>query len=93
MALNSMNVKLLTGSGGFMDTIKGIVIPVGWDLNGNIVKLAIATGDEQEYLIENQLKIAQLKTLLRQEVVVSGSIRDKKEYKAIKVASICQEKT
>ena len=88
-----MNVKLLTGSGGFMDTIKGIVIPVGWDLNGNIVKLAIATGDEQEYLIENQLKIAQLKTLLRQEVVVSGSIRDKKEYKAIKVASICQEKT
>lgn len=75
-----------------MDIVKGIVIPAGWDLNGNIVKLAIATGDEQEYLIENHRKIAKLKTLLRQEVVVSGSIRDKKKYKAIKVASIRQEK-
>ena len=49
-----------------MDIVKGIVIPAGWDLNGNIVKLAIATGDEQEYLIENHRKIAKLKTLLRQ---------------------------
>ena len=76
-----------------MDIVKGIVIPAGWDLNGNIVKLAIATGDEQEYLIENHHKIEKLKTLLRQEVVVSGLIRDKKEYKAIKVASIRQKKT
>ena len=76
-----------------MDILKGIVIPAGWDLNGNIVKLAIATGDEQEYLIENQRIMEQLKTLLRQEVVVIGSIRDKKQYKAIKVASIRQEKT
>ncbi len=76
-----------------MDILKGIVIPAGWDLNGNIVKLAIATGDEQEYLVENHRIMEQLKTLLRQEVVVIGSIRDKKEYKAIKVASIRQEKT
>jgi hypothetical protein len=76
-----------------MDLVKGIVIPAGWDLHGNIVKLAIATGDEQEYLIENHRKIEKLETLLRQEVVVSGRIRDKKEYKAIKVASIRQKKT
>ena len=76
-----------------MDTVRGIVIPAGWDLNGNIVKLAIASGDEQEYLIENDHKIPKLKTLLRQEVVVNGSIRDKKNYKAIKVASIRQKKT
>jgi hypothetical protein len=76
-----------------MDILKGIVIPAGWDLNGNIVKLAIATDDEQEYLIENHGNVAKLKTLLRQEVVVSGSIRNKKNYKAIKVVSISQEKT
>jgi len=89
-----MKVKLLTrGQGGRMDLVKGIVIPAGWDLHGNIVKLAIATGDEQEYLIENHRKIEKLETLLRQEVVVSGRIRDKKEYKAIKVASIRHKKT
>jgi len=44
-----------------MDIVRGIVIPAGWELNGNIVKLAIATGDEQEYLIENHRKIAKLK--------------------------------
>lgn len=76
-----------------MDIVRGIVIPAGWDLNGNIVKLAIATGDEQEYLIENHHKIEKLKNLLRQEVVVSGLIRDMKEYKTIKVASIRQKET
>ena len=75
-----------------MVILKGIVIPAAWDLNGNIVKLAIATGDEQEYLIENHRKIAQLRALLRQEVVVSGSVRDKKAYKAIKVTSIHRDK-
>ena len=76
-----------------MDLVKGILIPAGWDLHGNIVKLAIATGDEQEYLIENHHKIEKLKNLLRQEVVVSGLIRDMKEYKTIKVASIRQKET
>ena len=76
-----------------MDLVKGIVIPAGWDLHGNIVKLAIATGDEQEYFIENHRKIEKLKTFLRQEVVVSGFIRDKKEYRAIKVASIRQKRS
>jgi len=75
-----------------MVILKGIVIPAAWDLEGNIVQLAIATGDEKEYLVENTRKISQLKTLLRQEVVVSGSLGDKKDCKTIKVASISQEK-
>ena len=76
-----------------MVILKGIVIPAAWDLDGNIVQFAIATGDEQEYLIESNRKIAQLKNLLRKEVVVSGSLGDKMECKTIKVASISQEKT
>ena len=74
-----------------MDILKGIVIPAGWDMYGNIVRLAIATGDEQEYLIEDHFEMEQLKSLLRKEVVVSGYISHKKEYKAIQVAAIRQE--
>ena len=76
-----------------MVILKGIVVPAAWDLDGNVVELAIATGDEQEYLVENNRKIGQLKTLLRQEVVVRGSLGEKQQYKTIKVASISQEKT
>ena len=70
--------------------IKGIVVPTDWDSNGNVISLAIATGDEQEYLIENHRQIANLWTLLRQEVVVTGSIRCRKKRKIIRVAEICE---
>jgi hypothetical protein len=71
-----------------MAKIKGIVVPTDWDSNGNVIALAIATGDEQEYLIENHQQIANLWTLLRQEVVAIGSIKGRKEHKMIKVAKI-----
>jgi hypothetical protein len=71
-----------------MERIKGIVVPADWDGNGNVISLAIATGDEQEYLIENYRQIANLWTLLRQEVVALGSIKCCKEHKIIKVAEI-----
>lgn len=73
-----------------MVRIKGIVVPTDWDRNGEVVSLAIATGDEQEYLIENHRQIANLWTLLRQEVVVTGSIRCRKKRKIIRVAEICE---
>jgi hypothetical protein len=71
-----------------MERIKGIVVPTDWDSNGNVISLAIATGDEQEYLIENDQQIDSLHRLLRQEVVVMGSIKRRKEIKVIKVAQI-----
>ena len=71
-----------------MERIKGIVVPADWDGNGNVISLAIATGDEQEYLIENYRQIENLWTLLRQEVVVLSSIKCCKEHKIIKVAEI-----
>ena len=74
-----------------MDSIKGIVIPSGWDRDGNIISLSIATCDEQEYVVENHQQISNLKDLLRQEVVVKGSIRDGKGRKSIKVAKIRSE--
>jgi hypothetical protein len=71
-----------------MDSIRGIVIPSDWDSNGNVISLAIATPDEEEYIIENHHKLSNLKKLLRQEVVVNGSIKCRDNYKIINVKSI-----
>lgn len=72
-----------------MEQIKGIVVPTDWDSNGNVTSLAIATGGEQEYLIENQRQVTNLWDLIRQEVVATGSIKCRKEHKIITVAKIC----
>jgi len=71
-----------------MEIIKGLVVPADWDGDGNVTSLAIATGDEQEYLIENHRQVANLWNLLRQEVVALGSIKCRQEHKIIKVAKI-----
>jgi len=71
-----------------MEMIKGIVVPTDWDGDGNVVSLSIATCGEQEYLIENHRQIANLWALIRQEVVVLGSIECRQEQKTIKVAKI-----
>ena len=70
-----------------MICLKGIVIPAAWDQNGNIISLAIATDDEQEYLIDSRQRIAKLISLLRQEVVVSGTIKQSEKNKIIRVES------
>ena len=71
-----------------MDSIKGIVIPSDWDSNGNVISMAIATRNEEEYIIENHQKLLNLEKLLRQEVVVNGSIKCRNNYKVINVKSI-----
>ena len=70
-----------------MASIKGIVIPAAWDQNGKIISLAIATDDEQEYLIETRQIFTKLKSLLREEVVVTGTIRQTEKNKIIEVKS------
>ena len=71
-----------------MERIKGIVVPADWDGNGNVILLAIATRDEQEYIIENHQQIANLWPLLRREVVAMGYIKYGKEQKRISVSEI-----
>jgi hypothetical protein len=41
-----------------MICIEGIIIPTNWDKKGNVVNLAIATRDEEEYLITDKDQIA-----------------------------------
>ena len=75
-----------------MACIKGIVIPAGWDPNGNIISLAIATDDEQEYIIDNHPKTNKLISLLRQEVVVTGTIRKTEKNKTIRIKSFSRRR-
>jgi hypothetical protein len=74
-------------------TIRGIVIPADWDEKGNVVTVAVSTYDEVEYLIENHEKEKELKSFIREEVEVSGTMREDeggnlifklKEYSVIK---------
>jgi hypothetical protein len=68
-----------------MIRIRGLVIPAGWDNNGNVVDLAIATRDEEEYLISGKDQVDRLKSLLRQEVEIKGILQTKEGKKIIQV--------
>ena len=65
--------------------IEGIIIPAKWDNNGNVLDLAIATRDEEEYLITDKDQIARLKPLLRQEVEIEGITQIQEGKRIIKV--------
>lgn len=58
-----------------LTTVRGIVIPVDWDKEGNAITVAISGLDEQEYVIEQDEKGKELIGLIRQEIEVSGVVR------------------
>ncbi len=59
-----------------LTTIKGILLPVDWDEEGNALAVAVMGMDEQEHLVEQNEKGKELIYLIRQEVEVSGVIQD-----------------
>lgn len=65
--------------------IRGILIPVGWDENGNITKAAVMTPDEGEYLVEKNEQSKHVYALMRQEVEVIGIVREEIGQKVITV--------
>ena len=75
-----------------MININGIIIPVNWDGDGNITGMAIATHKEEEYYIESDDKAAKLRSLLRQEVRITGVLKSKGEKKIIKIKKITKKK-
>ena len=68
-----------------MINIKGIIIPVNWDAKGNVIGMAIATHKEEEYFIEDNGKASKLISYLRQEVKISGVLKDRGGKKFIKI--------
>ena len=74
-----------------MISIEGIIIPSRWDKQGNIVELAIATRNEEEYLIADENQVTKLKPLLRKEAHVRGILQTKDGKKVIDVTEFRQK--
>jgi hypothetical protein len=55
--------------------IEGIIVPVRWDEDGNPVAVALATSQEEEFLINmKSAKARDLLKLLQKKVRIAGSI-------------------
>jgi pyruvoyl-dependent arginine decarboxylase (PvlArgDC) len=74
-----------------MISVEGIIIPSQWDKQGNIVELAIATRNEEEYLIADKDQVTKLKPLLRKEAQVRGILQTKDGKKLIHVTEFSQK--
>jgi len=66
-----------------LTTVRGLVIPVGWDDRGNVTATAISTHLEEEYLVDQDAWGEALLAFLRQRVKVSGSVVLKKDGKKV----------
>jgi hypothetical protein len=57
--------------------ISGVVIPVQWDANGQVVTVSIHTKDEKVFLVEHTKIGNELLNLTQAEVEVTGKIRER----------------
>jgi len=66
--------------------IRGIVLPVNWDEEGNTTAMVISTHKEREYMITPDEKSLELLAFLRQEIEIVGQIEtvNKKKYVTVK---------
>ncbi len=70
--------------------IKGIIIPAGWDADGNATKAALSAFNEEEYLIEENGEGIRLLSLMQKVVEVSGVMRQEAGNKILKVEKFQQ---
>ena len=56
-------------------TIQGLIIPVDWDHDGNVIAVAISSYDEIEYLVEKTQKAEELLSLVHMQVEARGKLR------------------
>ena len=55
-------------------TVQGLVIASQWDLEGNPVKVQIATFDDQEYLVDDTQLNGELHHFIHKKVEISGIV-------------------
>jgi len=66
--------------------IRGLLVPVDWDEEGNITETAVSTYFEEEYLIERNAKGEALLPFIRQKVKVIGLVgMDDRGRKVVRV--------
>jgi hypothetical protein len=65
--------------------IKGIVIPVAWDEEGDVLAVSILTDNEDEYFVDHQDKGIEFLDLINAEVKVDGDVNIVNGEKRIKI--------
>ncbi|MFZ0134564.1 MAG: hypothetical protein WAK95_18660 [Desulfobacterales bacterium] len=68
--------------------VRGIIVPVKWDENGNVAGFGIETFDEDFYLIGGTSEVVRFKQLMREEVELGGDILMLAGKKTINVRDI-----
>lgn len=66
-------------------TIAGVIVPADWDRQGNVTGVSISAFDEQEYLVQKQVKGAELIQHLRKDAEVVGWVEVERGKKKITV--------
>ena len=66
-------------------TIAGVIIPADWDRYGNVTGVSISAFDEQEYMVQKQVKGAELIQHVRQDAEVVGWVEVEQGKKKITV--------
>jgi 5S rRNA maturation endonuclease (ribonuclease M5) len=56
-------------------TVRGLIIPMDWDDQGNVIGVAISTSLEEEYRIELDRRGEELLGFVRERVKASGEVR------------------
>jgi hypothetical protein len=87
----SKEVREEKGRGDELTTVRGIVIPVDWDEEGNVLAVAILGAGEEEHFVEQDEEGKKLLELTRQEVEVSGTVRE--AIRGHKTITVKREKT
>ena len=65
--------------------MKGIIIPMDWDEQGNVVQIAISSHDEMEYVVERRGKGDELLAFIRKEVEVGGDVKEIDDKRFIRI--------
>jgi hypothetical protein len=66
-------------------TISGVIIPADWDRHGNVTGVSISGFDEQEYLVQKQVKGAELIQHVRRDAEIVGWVEVEQGKKKITV--------
>jgi hypothetical protein len=57
-------------------TVSGLILPVEWDENDNIVGVVIETAEEESYIVEGDKRGKELLKFMHQEVEATGRVRE-----------------
>lgn len=66
-------------------TIDGVIIPADWDPQGNVTAVSLSAFDEQEYLVQDQVKGSELLQHVRKHAEVIGWVETERGRKKITV--------